>query len=289
MLLQRKQKTLRHLKTTWLEGGKSKGPLLLLLHGYPDGPEIWEGQIEYFAKDYHLLCPYVRGTLYSEGGGDLARFSMDSLCLDLLQLVELSNYQKAKGMHIVGHDLGGAIAWRLATYLSHQVDRLVIINSLSLEQMANRLIKRPEQWIRSWYILPMLVPYLPEYMISKLASPLSRFAYKLGGLQKKFQPAKNQASVLSIETINQYRAFARELPSLFGKRPTKIHTPTLVLWGNRDPFLLPPTMDELEPSASNLTVRILEGSHWLFRENPQLANKLISDFIEEGVKHAASV
>ncbi|MFM8313542.1 MAG: alpha/beta fold hydrolase [Deltaproteobacteria bacterium] len=288
MVIETKHAFLRNLNTSWLESGSSKKHILLFLHGYPDTPDVWSEQIRHFASQYHVICPYARGTFASEPGDDLSRFSPESLSLDLLEILNIADPKNKKSVTLIGHDLGGAIAWKLASYLGPRLSHLIIINSLSIEQMASRLISRPKQWIRSWYIFPMLVPKISEKWVGKFSKRLLPFAYQWGGLPKEKFPKLELNSPFPVSTMKQYRAFAREALKTLKQKPQRIKAPTLVLWGNQDPFLLPPTLDELEPYAEHLTVRILQGGHWIFRENAETINTIIENFCQRGEPNASA-
>lgn len=286
MVIETRQAFLRNLSTSWLEGGNKSGPLLLFLHGYPDGPEVWSEQFRLFSNDYHVICPYARGTFASEGGEGLSRFSIHSLCLDTLEIIKLVDPTEKKEIRVVGHDLGGALAWKLATYLGPRLSSLVIINSLSLEQMAARFFSGSRQWFRSWYIYPMLVPKLSDQLVKKFSKFLLPWSYKLGGLKPSEFPKMKLDQPFPTATLKTYRAFALEALKSFRKKPHSVKTPTLVLWGKRDPFLPCPSQDELEPFAENLTIRIMNASHWPFREKPEATHQLIQQFFNQGVRHA---
>jgi epoxide hydrolase 4 len=268
MVVETRQAFLRNLSTSWLEAGKNNDEILVFIHGYPDGPEVWSEQIKSFSKQYHVVCPYNRGTFASEGGRDLHRFSTESISLDFLEILKIVDPKGNKPIRVVGHDLGGAIAWKLASYLGQRLSSLVVINSLSIEQMTKRFFLRPKQWLRSWYIYPFLVPKLSDHFVGRFSKQLK--------LESPFPKA----------TLKLYRAFAREALQSLNQKPARIQAPTLVIWGNRDPFLLPPTLDELEPYAHHLTVRIIEGNHWVFREKPKLIHEILISFFSQGGRHA---
>jgi len=285
----RNEATFRDMKTLWLEGGKIGAPLLVFLHGFPDGPDVWDSQYEYFKDQYHVICPFVRGSEGFEEKCNPERYRLDAICLDLLQMLTHLDPSNEQKIYLVGHDLGGPIAWRLSALLGARLEKLVIINSLSLEQMQMRLRSRPKQWLRSWYVYPMLVPKLPEAILSRYFAKLQKFAYHTGGLEESLRPKLYKKKQPTINSVNLYRAFVEEMTTQFNPKFTKLKVPTLILWGRRDPFLFPPSMDELEPFAKKLTVRILEGSHWVFREKPTEVNGLLKKFFEERETHADSI
>ncbi len=274
------QATFRKLPVHWYEGGNTEGPILFFLHGYPDGPEVWDFQTEYFAKRFHVLCPYAIGTHPStEKTPNFSRHHLNSLCLDYLQLLERVDPDHRKRVYIVAHDLAGPVAWALAGYLKKRLAKMVIINSLSLGQLRSRAKSRPSQWLHSWYIYPMLIPYLPQKISMGFASPLLKFAYFMGGLHPSKRPPLLKKGPFISNPMIQYRSFAKQLLLRDFSSPP-IQSPVMVVWGQRDPFVLPPSIDELEKEARHLTVRTLSGGHWIFRENPEQMNRLLEKFFE---------
>lgn len=274
-----RKRELRNLKTSWLEYGDKEAPIFLMLHGYPDSPDSWEFQVEFFENKYHVICPYIRGALPSSRAEDLSRYSPDSIALDFLQILETIDPEQKRKITLLGHDFGAAHAWTLAPMLGKRLERMIVINGLSLAQMLRRW-KRPKQFLKSWYVYPMMLPYLPEFFASHFSKPLLNFAYNLGGLPQEKRPERHNPERHIVEPINQYRAFILEALKGRGKEFTQVHAPTLVLWGKKDAFLLPPTVNELEPFTSELTVRILDGNHWIHREKASEVNHLIEKFIE---------
>jgi len=278
-----RKREFRDLKTSWIEAGDADKPILLFLHGFPDSAETWKHQLEFFKNDYHVICPFVRGALPSDPAENLPRYSTKSEALDVLQLLKAVDPKHARKVVVVGHDMGTPLAWKLAGLLSNRLAGLVILNGLSLEQMRMRLRKRPKQWMKSWYIFPMLVPFLPEFLCSHFPKQLMERARKSGGFPVDESNAKDYAQQFIIGPLNQYRAFTREL--IRGDKTPKVYAPTLVLWSNRDHYLLHPTLEELEPFCTNVSVRILEGQHWVHHDRPAVFNEILEDFLR-GCFHA---
>lgn len=272
-----RQRELRNLKTGWMDAGPEDAPILFFLHGYPDSPETWEFQVNYFQDRFRIICPFARGASPSEATDSLQRHSQDSVALDLLQILNCVDPQHTKPIYCIGHDLGAVHAWNIAPLLSERLKGLIILNGLALRQMIGRAKLFP-QHLKSWYIYLMNVPYLPEFLAAHFAQRLSALAYDLGGLPKQLQPTEHDQSVV-VEPIKQYRAFTREIPNMLNAKIKKIECPTLILWGRKDRFLLPPTVDEFEAYTSNVTIRILDGNHWLHREKAEQVNKLIEGFV----------
>ena len=60
----------------------------------------------------------------------------------------------------------------------------------------------------------------------------------------------------------------------------KIKVPTLVIWGEKDPYLLAENLEGLDEFVADLTVkRIPDGTHWVIHEKPALVSHYIREFI----------
>jgi pimeloyl-ACP methyl ester carboxylesterase len=69
----------------------------------------------------------------------------------------------------------------------------------------------------------------------------------------------------------------------------KIEVPTLVIWGEKDPYLLTGNLNGLEQYVPDLTVRrVPDGSHWVIHEQPELITSCIREFIEGSAAAAKS-
>src|SRR5687768_17405783 len=117
--------TIRGLKTAWLSAGSPDKPIMLLIHGYPDTPESWDFQIAHFQETYQVIAPYARGARPSEKATDLKRYTLDAVSLDLLQILQEVDPEKKRQVVVVGHDIGGPPAWRLAPLLGNRLKALI--------------------------------------------------------------------------------------------------------------------------------------------------------------------
>ena len=61
----------------------------------------------------------------------------------------------------------------------------------------------------------------------------------------------------------------------------EVKMPTLVIWGEKDPYILTGNLDGLEQYVAKLTVkRIPDATHWVVHEKSARVNELIRDFLE---------
>lgn len=267
-------KVIRGLKTSWLEDGTPGNAIVFLLHGFPDTPEIWDFQVEELSRRFHCIRPYNRGTAESEPASDIRRYGADAHALDFLEILREIDPDGERQVSVIGHDLGAVLAWNLASLLGPRLSRLVVFNGLSLPQMWRRFWN-PRQQLRSWYIYLMQVPGLAEKAYSKLPKTLSAFTYQTGKLPLTFRPEANEFRDKVGSSFKMYRSFARTQRT----KTLPLRCPTLVLWGNADPFLEIPRLEEIEQDCEKVSMRILEGGHWIFREKSQEVNALLDSFL----------
>ena len=285
---QLKQRDARGLASAWLEAGPEAAtdatPILLMMHGFPDAAQSWSFQIDALKDRYTIVAPFVRGTGPSEKSDQVRRYSPDAVALDVLEILKDVDPGGKRPIITVGHDLGCVHAWHLAELLQSRAKGVVLINGLTVSQMARRLTK-PAQLKKSWYIFLMQVPILPELLARTASVPLLRFAHARGGLPAGLRPAIESAKSVMLGPLNQYRAFMRDIPRALRRSSKRLACPVLALWGASDAFVVAPRRDELEREAEDVTVRILPGNHWLHRQDHERVNRLLEEFIaRNGVK-----
>lgn len=269
--------SLRQLKTAWVTAGPSLGPILYFIHGYPDTPQSWDHQLKFFSDRYQVVAPFARGASPSESSRHTSRYGLHSQALDHIAILNQIDPTKSRSIILVGHDLGAAQCWFLAPMLGARLKSMIILNGLSVSQMAARL-KDPKQHLRSWYIYGMLTPLAPR-ILRRFSGQLVNFAHRLGKLAPQHRPSLSGTVNGAVNPAKQYKAYVGALSKTLNQGAPRIKAPVLLLWGKDDPFLLAPKTSELTPFAENATIRILEGNHWIHREHPNHVNRLINEFL----------
>ncbi|OAY57461.1 epoxide hydrolase A [Manihot esculenta] len=112
----------------WLHvAEKGTGPLVLLLHGFPEFWYSWRHQITFLANHgYHVVAPDLRG--YGDSDSPLTHHSYTLLHLvgDLVGILDHFGEQQA---FVVGHDWGAVLAWHLSL---HRPDRVKGVIAMSV-------------------------------------------------------------------------------------------------------------------------------------------------------------
>lgn len=266
---------LRGLPTQWYEEGPTKAPLVVFLHGYPDTPEVWNPQVEALRDQFECVRPFARGLLETDENAPRSRYDLDSQLLDLMAIINEKCSNSTRPIFLVGHDLGGVLALHLAGALGPRLAGVAILNSVSLPQMWQRL-KTKEQLFKSWYILAFQIPILSDLFVKRFPELILQAKKKIPGL-RDIEVTADQLS----RPLQTYRAFVKEAVTHPNAKPPRIAAPLLVLWGNRDPFLVTPQWSEWERLSSEITFRILEAGHWLQWQKSEAVNLFLNNFFAE--------
>src|SRR5262249_33905291 len=125
-----------------------EGPLLVLLHGFPDYHYTWRDQMPALSKHFRVVALDLRGYNRSDKPEGVAHSKLDRLT-DAVAAV-LDHFKQRKVI-LVGHDWGGFIAWAFAATHPDRVDRLVILNLPHPNGLLRELANNPEQQKNSQY------------------------------------------------------------------------------------------------------------------------------------------
>lgn len=265
-----------------VEAGPESGPPAVLLHGFPEFWEGWTRQIGPLARaGFRVIVPDLRGYGLSEKPPGVESYRVSTLQEDVAGLIRALGYERA---HVVGHDWGGIIAWALALRQPEVIDRLVILNAPH-PAAYRRALRRPAQWMRSWYVLFFQLPWLPERLLPRFGRWALRGtnpAAYLPDERRRYEEAWAQPGAATA-MLNYYRAMVRRGGlgrGGGGGAVPLIRVPTLVLWGERDVALLPELASGLEEWVPGVrVVRFPRASHWVMRDEPLRVNNLLLEFL----------
>jgi pimeloyl-ACP methyl ester carboxylesterase len=129
--------------------GDSEAPALLLLHGCPESSLAFDKMVPILADRYRLIVPDQRGFGDSERPTGTSSYSMGVLVGDALAVVEGAG---ADRVGVVGHDLGGSVAWALGALAPHRVAAMVVMASPHPMHFRRVAVTSPEQMQRAFYV-----------------------------------------------------------------------------------------------------------------------------------------
>jgi pimeloyl-ACP methyl ester carboxylesterase len=224
-----------------LAAGPSTGPLVLLLHGFPELARSWRHQLPALGgAGYRAVAPDMRGYGDTEMRGP---YDVGTLVRDVTGLVASLGRERAV---LVGHDWGGAVAWSVAALVPDVVERLVAVNCPPASALADALRHSKAQRRKSRYIFLFQVPWLPERRMARNGAAVVARALVGGSHRKDVWPQEELDAYRaafarpgrSKAAIDWYRAaFRRSLRRRRRGPSRRIAAPTLILWGVEDRFL----------------------------------------------------
>jgi epoxide hydrolase 4 len=268
------------VKLHYVEAGD--GPLVVLLHGFPEFWFGWRLQIAPLAAaGFRVVAPDTRGYNLSSRPTGVAAYSADKLADDIRGLIR---ERGAESAFVVGHDWGGTIAWTMAMNHPEVVDRLAILDAAHPRTLQEGL-PHPGQLRRSWYFFYFALPGLPEQQVRA-----GRFRFFRRFLRDARPPYTPQELDRYVEAwsqpgavtamINYYRCSVRTPPKKAKAAIRPISSPTLVIWGQRDRFLGPRLAEPSRDDVPNLdrVERLPNASHWVHHDEAERVNQLLIDF-----------
>jgi pimeloyl-ACP methyl ester carboxylesterase len=265
------------VKLHYVEAGD--GPLVVLLHGFPEFWYGWRRQIAPLVKaGFRVVAPDLRGYNLSSKPDDFAEYTADKLAADVRGLIRERGRESAM---VVGHDWGGSVAWSLAMNHPGVVDRLVILNAAHPRRL-NEGLRSPRQLLRSWYFFYFQFPSLPERrarrndwrFFTKFLRD-ARPPYTEQEIDHYIEAWSQPGAAKSI--IDYYRAAVR-LGSKQEIRP--ISAPTLVIWGQGDRYLGSQLAEAHHADVPNQRLeRLPNASHWVHHDEAEHVNELLVGFL----------
>ena len=251
----------------------------LLLHGFPESRASWRAQLPALAGlGWRVVAPDLRGYGDSSRPRGNTAYRIERLAEDVAALFDALG---AKRRILIGHDWGGVIAWH-AALTGPPLDGLVILNAPHPARF-RRALQTWDQRRRSWYIAFFLLPWLPEWLLTRddgraLARGLKRQCPTMPDAALETLRRNIVAPGAATAMLAYYRANALRL-NRDPPHPVPIACPTLLLWGEDDPYLGPALAEGNEAFVQDLTVRRLPGvSHWTQQDAPAEVNRLVAEW-----------
>ncbi|MGA7936280.1 MAG: alpha/beta hydrolase [Kovacikia sp.] len=261
------------------------GPLMLLLHGFPEFWYSWRHQIPEFARDYKVVALDLRGYNDSDKPEPRSAYMMANFLEDVKGVIEGLGYDRCV---LVGHDWGGMIAWNFAYAYPTWVTQLMVLNIPHPGKFAAGL-RTPQQLFRSWYIFFFQLPVLPELLLQlndyqALEQMLRGMAInKSAFTEADIEAYKNAFAKPGALTaaLNYYRNLFQP-GGMNGRSWGVLEVPTLMIWGEDDIPLGKELTYGTEKYVQNFRIRYIpDCSHWVQQEQPQLVNQYMREFLEE--------
>ena len=274
--------------------GPEDGPLVVLLHGFPENWAGWINQIGPLARSgMRVVAPDQRGYNLSDKPAGVEAYQMHELVEDAVGIIDAFGRDRAV---VIGHDWGAAVAWQVALRHPHRVEKLVILNVPHPAAHAQSLVEKPTsgQMLRSWYIYMFQFRGLSEMLLGSVNAAglraMLKGSSKPGTFKKhqidRYVEAWKQPGAITA-MLNWYRAAFRSAMDAGQKgyleeSHKRVTVPTLILWGQKDPALIPQLAEwSLKWVDKGAVVRFPQATHWVQHDEAERVNNRILDFLQE--------
>ncbi|MCD2512921.1 alpha/beta fold hydrolase [Comamonas endophytica] len=278
-------------------------PVLMLLHGFPEGAFIWDALLAHFSAPenggFRCVAPDLRGYGGSSSPLGVEAYQPRHLVQDIRALIAAES-PRVPLAALVAHDWGGAVAWSVAAQHPDCMDRLMILNAPHAGAFLRELREQAEQRQASEYMRFLRRADAPQLLAENDWQRTFRFFA---------QPDGRLPAWLTPALQDEYRAhWSRGLQGpchYYGASPLyppapgapdhlaqvrlpeaalHVAVPTLVLWGMNDPALRPGLLEGLEDWVPRLQIQHLRNtSHWVVHERPARVIDELERFVQRQV------
>lgn len=280
------------------EHGPAGGPVVVLLHGFPELAFSWRHQLgPLAAAGYRLLIPDLRGFGDSDAPDAIEEYAIDVLARDVLGLLDQAGAEMGT---VVGHDWGADVAWKTAWLHPERVRAVAGLSvpfaprasapplglmrehlgadfymvwfqapgvaEAALERDVRRTLATPRVWDAAWAAdhedAPDTPGFLTDAELQVYVDAFTRTGFR-GGL-------------------NYYRNLDRNWERTESVADRRITQPALFLTGERDPVRLFMPAAMMEGWVTDLRVsEVIPGAgHWLQQQAPELVTRHVLQWLE---------
>ncbi|MCI0377957.1 MAG: alpha/beta hydrolase [Gemmataceae bacterium] len=251
-----------------------KGPLVILIHGFPDFWYSWRDQMPELAKSFRAVAIDQRGYNLSGKPEGVDNYKIDKLVGDVAAVIKHLKEEKAV---LVGHDWGGIVAWSFAMAHPEMTDRLVVLNCPHPNGILRELATNPEQQKNSQYARDFQQPDAAK----KLKPEFLAFWVKEADARAKYIEAFKRSSLEGM--LNYYKANYPREPYKLDKPLPPVKCRTLVIHGLGDIYLLPGALnDTWKWVEKDLTLVTVPGAgHFVHRDRPEFVTRTMVRWLTE--------
>ncbi len=256
-----------------------KGPLVVMIHGYPDYSGSWDLLRPVLDDSYRVVAVDTRGYNLSDKPEGVENYEMPKLIADIDAVVRAEGYDKAT---VIGHDWGGSIAWMFAFYYPQRLENLIVLStphpSLFMREMrTNPAQQASSQYARNFQKEGSEAAMTAEGLARRVQDPAMR---------EKYVEAFRRSSFSAM--MNYYRANYPKTAGPDAVRPfmpdpvPKIEVPLLVIHGMKDTALLSAghagTWDV--GTKDSTLVMVPDAGHFVQHDAAPLVNSTIRNWLD---------
>ncbi|MBA2472902.1 MAG: alpha/beta hydrolase [Pseudonocardiales bacterium] len=270
-----------------------KGPLVILLHGFPEFWWSWRHQLPALAAaGMRAVAVDLRG--YGDSDKPPRGYDLWTLSGDVAGLVRALGERQAD---LVGQDWGGILGWCTAALHPRVVRSVTVLAAAHPRAMGQALLRDPAQRSAARYLATFQVPWLPERdlvrdgavlvedILRDGAGPRWRASSEFTAVARRYREAMLIPAAAHC-ALEYYRWVGRSQFRFDGRRFSRAvaraaRVPVLQLHGAEDPYVLERTARHSAPWAGNsYRYEVLPGiGHFVPQEAPERTTELLTEFL----------
>lgn len=275
------------------EQGNPDGPVIVMVHGWPDSHVVWDGVVPLLEDRYRIVRYDNRGVGKSAVPKHHSAYTMARFADDVDAVIEAVS--PAGPVHVLAHDWGSVGVWeyleratagdRVASFTSisgpgtDHVNRFVI-DGLKRPYAPRRFARSLAQFLRLTYMGANSVPVLAPAAV--------RVAFRAGVLTRMLRKERiptdqiHHSAHLIRDAVNSMKVYrANYAASLIHARPRhRVEVPVQLIVGTRDPFVRPYVYDETGSWASKLWRRDVTAGHWVQMSHPRVVADAVGELVD---------
>lgn len=255
-----------------LDQGPLDGPIVLLLHGFPERAASWSAVMnELNEAGFRTIAPDQRG--YSPGARPKRRrdYRVGALVDDVIALIDTIGAP----VHLVGHDWGANIAWVTA---GRRPDLMLSLTAFSVPHPGSFMtaLLTSRQILHSWYFAFFQLPILPEKWMTRPGQRAEKWYEKSGMNADDLE--RTRTDIVDYGALPYAVTWYRGLPfSNPGIGRLRITVPTSMVWSDGDTFIGRSAIERAQQYVdARYTLTVLAGvTHWIPTQAPTAAAQAI--------------
>lgn len=262
----------------------NKGPLVVLVHGFPDTARTWDWVgPKIAAEGFRVLAPYTRGIAPTQAPDD-GDYGSDTMGHDILALIEASGEEQAI---VVGHDFGASAVYSAAGLGPERISKLVTV---AIPHPASIKVTPRKAWAVRHFVthrLPGAVRRFAANDFAQIRVLYERWSPAFDWPEEEFESAKNSYSApgCTEAALAYYHHISPKLPA--GQRK-KLTMPTLIVGGKTDGAM---ATEDFKGSTRRclgpVEVKMVAGGHFLHREHPEEFFAALVPFLKADIEETS--
>ena len=273
-----------------------KGDLLLFLHGFPDSSLTWTSQLKTFGKKYKAVALDLPGFNLSDKPDSIEFYKLDNISKLVQKFAKALGYQQ---YHLIGHDIGGQIAWKIAFNAPETISSLVIINSphpiifcreYTNPESAQRTMTSYISKVQSGEYSEKLYTDSNFKILKSLSFTMDDPKFFTKKMRQEYLSAWQQSGAIS-HMLNYYRAMqwppnCESIDSTGEKKNYlaehfSFQKPVLVIWGEKDSWLDKHNLMGMEDYLPKVEIRkVPTAGHQILHQQSRKVEKYLSKFLD---------